>query len=210
MNKKLLLPIALAAAVSSGCTNTRVSRIETGMFRDKPELLLDAYENLRQRTEKETLTRKEVEAMGFDLKAPNVEDIPGPLALKRIFGNAVFEKKMGDTSPERLLKKFEDYRGFSIPYRHLVRVSDRIYFSLQESRLSGDDIRILILFNGDKLCYHELECVKIDIYRSRYAFAEMLIELLKGPGRAAFEILESLHQFQNPGLEFFAPIPLLP
>ncbi len=209
MERRYLVPLMLVLVAVAGCTSTKITQVETGMFDNSPERLLAAYELVENRIgNNEILTRQEFEAMGFDLKAPNVEDLPGQLALKRLFGDAAFKGRNGSKKAAASLNQFADYRGYVIPHKRIMTVSDRIYISEKEIFRTGESIRILILFRGDNLCYHQLECVKIDTYYSRYAFADAILSGLKGPGKAAAGILETLYEYERPGIKPFIPIPV--
>ena len=210
MERRSLVPLMVVLVAAVGCTSTRTSRLETGMFDDKPERMVGAYEALAVRSGVELLSKKDLEMMGFNLKAPNVENLPGPIALRRIFGDKVLQSSDKGHHIEESLEQLSEFRGFVIPYRHIRTVSDRIYFSEQEVFRQGKNLRILVLFRGDELCYHQLEYVEIDTYSSRYAFAQAVLFAIKGPGKAALSLLEVIKEYENPGIELIAPIPIVP
>lgn len=209
-NKRLLAPLVILALVATSCTSTRTIQIETGMFENDPDKILGTYEAVAGRSNDEVLTKQDLERMGFDLKAPNVESIAGPIALKRIFGSLVFENSRGENSPTTLPEKFSDYRGFAIPYRNIVLTTDRIYFSTRNVFKQGHQLMIFVLFKGNFLCYHDIYAVKIDAYESRHAFAEAIFFIIKSPGQLARGVLNVLERYESPGLEPFVPIPIPP
>ena len=210
---KSLVAVALLAAAGSGCTSTRISAVETGLFENDPEKMTAAYEALEKKViGREALTLADLECLGFDLKAPNIEPLTGTIAFKRIFGDSVFRDKNGVEKPDFNLDT--KYRGYVIPYRWIETTSDRIYISEYEEFRKGTQVQILLLLKQDqplqdlRLYYCELQRARIDTYFSHYALFEGLIIMIKAPGKAALGIMEKLQEYQRPGLEYFVPIPI--
>lgn len=206
---KALVAVALLSAAATGCTSVITSTVETGLFENNPEKIVAAYENLEKRKlGDEIITFQDLEHLGFNLKAPNVETVPGTFALKRIFGDAVFRDKNGVEKPDINLEEFSKYRGYSIPYQRIEITSDRIYLSELEVLQKGSQVQIFLLLKQDKLCYCDLRAVTIDTRYSHYALLEGLIVAIRNPGKAALNTLKKLEEYQRPGLKFFVPIPI--
>ncbi len=209
MIKAFLVLLLLALFV--GCTSTDFSVLETGMFENNPEKIIQAYEKVGQLdgdSKAVPLKKADLELMGFRFSAPNVEEMPGPEAFQVIFGSEVLQN--GSDSKRGSVKELETYRGFYLPYRNISTTTDRIYFSHQETFQIGAVANILFIFKGDELCYHELRAIKIEAYQSHYAAGETLIRVLKAPGEASFAILEAMQVFQYPGMEILTKFPIIP
>ena len=105
----LLIPL-------SACSSTSINVIETGMFSNDPEQIIKIYDRVEEislNRDGELVTKNSLEAMGFNFKAPNVEEVPGPTAFRKIFGAPVFNEtyEKGE-QPGASLKDLEAYRGF--------------------------------------------------------------------------------------------------
>ncbi len=207
--KALALAVALLGAAVSGCTSVRTDTTETGLFENDPDKLVSAFEYLEEKTSNgERLTLEDLECLGFNLKAPNIEDMPGPTALKRIFGDTVFLDEKGAARADVNLSEFAQYRGYTIPYRRIETTTDRFYMSEYEQLQKGVQLQILLLLKKEKLCYCELRAVRLDTYYSHNAPLEGLIALIRSPGKAALKLLVKVEEYQNPGLKVFIPIPI--
>ena len=207
--KILALVVVLLSAAAVGCTSTSVSSIETGLFENDPDKLVDAHDRLEQeRLRGNVITRKDVMTMGFNLTAPNVAELQGPDALKRIYGDQVFRVAGDVEKMDTNLQQFARYRCYSIPYQWLETTADRMYISEVEVIRKGVQVQVRLLFNGDTLCYAGLQTATINTYYSHYALFEGIISLVKSPGKAALEITERVHNYTRPGLEYEAPIPI--
>jgi hypothetical protein len=194
-----------------GCTSTNVRVIETGMFDNEPGKIISAYEKVEQlegNLEKTQLKKADLEAIGFQFSAPNVEKIPGSVAFQMIFGSLVFADNSGTKSD--LVAELGTYQGFYLPYQRISTITDRIYLSHKETFQTGEIADIFFLFKGEELCYYELRAVKIDVYRSHYAAGEILVKVLQVPGEAAYSILEAVSLYKYPGVEILTRIPLIP
>jgi len=200
----VLIAMIAAGVAGIGCTSVAVSEVESGLFENRTEKIIAAYELLGR----EPITQEKLKEIGFDLSAPNIERIPGSTAFRRIFGDRVFNHGDGARKLNSAIKEFSNYSGFVIPYRKMITTSDRIYFSEKTVRREGELLKIILLFRDDMLCYHELEYSKVDIYYSRYAFGEAILTIIKSPGSAALDIIATLQEYQQPGLEPFIPIPI--
>lgn len=212
MRARILGPPAfLILMLVAGCTTTHVTSVETGMFNDDPEQILKAYSLVEEKSlvsgNGQAITKSELETMGFNFKAPNVEELAGPTALLKVFGPYSFRNvHKKDERPGDSLKQLEIYHGFSIPYKRISTTTDRIYFSNQETFKKGEQLNIFLIFNGENLCYHQVQYVKIDTYYARYAPAELLFLLFKAPGKAASDVLDALQSYQRPGIEDFTRV----
>lgn len=201
----------LFTLILSACTTTHVTSVETDMFDNDPEQILKVYNLVEEKSlgleNGQVITKNDLETMGFNFKAPNVEEFAGPVALRKIFGPksflSVYKK---DNRPSNSLKQLEVYRGFFLPYKRIVTTVDRIYFSTQENFRKGEQIDIFLLFNGENLCYHEIKYLKIDTYYARTAPLELLFVLFKAPGKAASDVLDTLQTYQRPGIDDFTRV----
>lgn len=190
----LLVPLALLAA---GCASTKVACVETGLFGNDPEKILEISETI-ERNADQPLTRAELEEMGFDFEAPNVQTASGAAALRTLFQEIVFQGADGGSA-----KEFSDYNAFIVPYLKVVTTTDRIYFSEKETFQRGEKLLVIVVFKQDTLCFFGVSYVNLDTYTSYYAFGEGLLTIIESPGKAAIGILEALNEFQPE----FAPVP---
>lgn len=192
----LILPLLISA-----CTITEISRVNTGLFDGDLKKLSEAYEKV-DKMERGKATRADVEAIGFNLGAPNIERIPGPAAFRRIFGDTVFQNALGDPkNAQTLLKEMQQYKAHFVPYKDIATYTDRYYFSTKETLSRGDDLLIMILFKNDTLFYSDYRYVKIDSRESTHAFAQGIIDVIKeylGPTDALYDLVTKLKDdFKN-------------
>jgi outer membrane murein-binding lipoprotein Lpp len=173
----------VALLVLSGCVVTKESTVKTGLFNDNFQELSAAYEKVDQ-MERGKATRQEIEALGFNFSADNVERVPGPFAFRRIFGENVFQNALSDYSKaDVLLAELNQYKAFFIPYKDITTRTDRFYFSKKEIIRKGDDLLILIMFKKDVLFYADFQYVKIDSKESEGAFAQGLLDIIEKYGK---------------------------
>lgn len=189
-----------------GCTTTRISDIRSGILEDDLDRLLAVCERI-DRMEKGEVNQKDLEAMGIDLGAPNVQIARGLPALKRLFGGTVVPGSANlNEQSGNVGEVFSEYKICIIPYRRIKIVSDRIYFSKKETTVKGHDMTLYMLFKKDVLYYSDYRYVHLDTYNSEYAFAQAIFTLLQAPR----ELMGALNEFlqQNPWLypEFYPGI----
>lgn len=174
-------PLLLMIVV--GCKITKYDTIKTGMFSDKPEEHLSVYSKVKNLDKKPT--KKELEEIfHFNFNSPNVEQVPGPMAFRIIFGDNYFQG--GGSNPANLAPSLTEagkYYGVFIPFRYIVTEIDRIYFSTKKIHRVGDDILMRCIFkltddNRDILYYVDCQSKKIDSEESDSAFAQGLVELI--------------------------------
>ncbi len=186
------VPILLAA-----CTITEKSRINTGLFDGDLKKLSEAYEQL-EKLELSKATQKDVEAIGFNLVAPNVERVPGPASFRRIFGDTVFQNAIGDAkNAATLLSEMQHYRAYFVPYKDITTYTDRYYFSTKESLSQGDDLLIMMFFKNGTLFYRDYRYVKIDSKESTHAFGQGVLDIIKeylGPADALYDFFNKMKE----------------
>ena len=210
MRWRRLVPIALVLVTAIGCTSTKISTVETGLFENNPDKITAAYDELKKQVRSgKVITKEELECMGFDLRAPNIELVPGPDAFSRIFGGEFFLDKAGIGKLPSSFQELSRYQGYSIPYQELKTTADRIYISTQEIWRRGIQMKILVILKDDKsVCYHEMESLHVDTYMSRHAPLEGIITLIRGPGKVALSALETLREYETPGVTRITTIPI--
>ena len=192
---KLATILLVVAIFVPGCTITEVSQVQTGIFGNDLQKLSEAYEKLDKMDRGKT-KKSDVEEMGFDLRASNVERVPGPAAFRRIFNDSAFQGALADPkNAETLLREMQQYKAYFIPYRNITTYTDRYYFSTKETLRQGDDLLIMVLFKNDALFYCDYRYVKIDSKESTSAFAQGVIDIIKeflGPADALYDLADKV------------------
>ncbi len=178
------------------CTVTQTDINKTGMFDDDINKLLVAYDKIRPGQK-----GSEIQALGFNFEAKNVKQMPGPKAMVALFGPNVFQSALMDHSRlDKLLEELNHYKLVQIPFRDIVSIKDRFYFSRKESTRAGQDLVIRLVFRDDALVYRDKEYHKIDEKLSDYAFAEGFLEImqkLESVGSAASGIKDLIDTFKK-------------
>ncbi len=207
--KILALVAGLLSAAAAGCTSVHTDTVETGLWENNPEKMHEACKLLRKlKLQGEVITKENLKHLGFNLDAPNVVVVSGVLALKRTFGDRVFQDEHGGEGPVADLEEYEKYTGYSVPYRRVETTSDRMYLSEVEVFQVGVQLQAFLLLKEGKLCYLEMYESHVDTYYSHYALMEGLITAIRAPGKAALNLLIKMEEYQHPGLTYFIPIPI--
>lgn len=185
----------LAGLLLFGCTITEVIEVKTGLFENDLKKLSDAYEKV-DGLGRGKMTKKQVEKIGFDFGAANIERASGPDAFRRIFSDTAFQGALVDIKNiNMILDEMKQYRSYFIPYKNITTSTDRYYFTTKEKVKKGDDLLILMMFKNDLLFYNDYKYVKIDSRESTSAFAQGLFDILKeflGPTDALYDLIDKL------------------
>lgn len=204
-----------------GCTITDTSIVNTGLYGGDLDGMYAGYKKVKK-MDKGRSTITDVECAGFlvqhENKTPNVELITGAAAFRRIFSDNVYQgalaqfreeqakKAQGDKevvkkTVERLLDEVENYELYIVPFKVIVTETDRYYFSTKETIRKGDDLTILILFDGEKFVHIDCRHIKIDTRDSTSAFAQGVIDILKeylGPASALNDFMNKIRDQIKP------------
>lgn len=183
-----------------GCVITEVVELKTGLFNNDLKQLSDAYEKV-DALGRGKVTKKQVEEMGFDFRAANVERVSGPDAFRRIFGDTAFQGAFSDIkNVNPILEEMKQYKSYLIPYKNIITSTDRYYFTTKEKVKKGDDLLILMMFKNELLFYSDYKYVKIDTKESTSAFAQGFFDILKeflGPTDALYDLIDKLRKEFN-------------
>lgn len=187
--------------LSAGCTITETKRVKTGLFDNDLQKILEAYDSV-ENLERGRATIRDVEKVGFKIRAPNVEQIPGPAAFQRIYGGTFFQGAGTDSKKLiELLEETKRYKAFFFPFLDIVTKTDRWYFSTKETIKEGDDLIILYLFKFNSeigeyaLFYCDKKYVRVYSKESAHAFGQGLIDFVRefiGPTDAIYDLFNKL------------------
>lgn len=173
--------VMLCALLMAGCVVTRTTQATTGLFDDDLKKLSVAYEKM-DKMKRDGLTLKMVEEQtGIQFNAiKNVEDVGGPWAFRKIFGDATFQGAGANLNNlELLTREMQRFRAFFIPHRKITTHTDRFYFTTKDAIKEGDDLLIVVMFRDDKLFHTDYKYVKYGTKESTSAFAQGVEETLK-------------------------------
>ncbi len=177
------MTLLILTAILSGCgsivRSTRKDVVKTGLFKNDPQKLLAAYQQVA-----DGQTVEEVVNLGFKLDSPNVRQAVGVDAIKMMLGDNVFQSAMSNImqNPESLRKALAElspYKLYIIPYQNIITVSDRFYINRQDTKRDGKSYQIFIAFKDDKVVYRSNSLLEIQESTSEDAFMKGLFDLLK-------------------------------
>lgn len=170
-----------------GCTITRTDNTTSGLFNNDPEIMLEKYKLIvPYQTSADGL-----KAIGFDLNAPNVKQVPGAEAIKLIFGSNIFQGAVGSPGDiDKLLAELNQYNLIIFPHRDVNNYEDRFYFSRKDTYEKGITINVFIVLKNNQVVYCAKDIERIDKHQAEKAFAEGLIRLLSkaSDGRKAVDV----------------------
>ncbi len=210
-----ILTFACAAVLLAGCTITDTTVVNTRLFKGDIKLMHAGYKEVRKLKRGEA-TINDVEQIGFRVqfehRTPNVECVTGAMAFRRIFGDTIYQgafnsakklaqEKGGEDAVRALIDAVEAYEAYFVPFKVIVTESDRYYWSEKEILRKGDDLMIILLFDGEKFVHIDWRHLKIDTRDSTYAFAQGLIDILKeylGPASALNDFYQKIRDQIKP------------
>lgn len=159
-----------------GCKAYDYKDINTGLFANDQVAMVKAYDRIQPGV----TTRADLEKLGFQLNAPNVDHVPGPAALRLMLGDNYFQAAFRQMEKiDSFLKDLNEYSMVVVPHKNLVEVSDYIYLSERNEKLTGSDANIYLVFKGDTLIYRARSYKEISEVGRNKAFLQGLFPWLK-------------------------------
>ena len=163
---------ALTSLLLSGCLPTGDENVNTDLFKSR--------EDMKQRAEvlKPGLTKKQVfEALGVP---PEKFEHMGTAGVQAtLYGNSQVQG-----TPEQLetfRARIASYEGYMLPYRD-IKSDSSLGFGTMKVHKSGEDLKIVLIFNNDKLLRASIEGTEqVSTDESQYLWGALLS---KGIGMA--------------------------
>ncbi|MBI2025127.1 MAG: hypothetical protein HYT03_03525 [Candidatus Harrisonbacteria bacterium] len=172
-----------------GCTRTEHKERKTGLFDNDLTRFLEHF----QKIENGKTNLNDLGVLGFDLRAHNIELIEGVDAFKTIYGPEAF-RNIDPSKMREMLADFNRYKLIRIPYRNIVTVEDRFYFSTKEEIKTGDDVNLsMVIMDNQTVIYHAVQHLKINEREVDYAFAQGLLDIFEDlvtPTKAIKDLVE--------------------
>jgi len=134
------------------------------------EKLVEAFDKI----ERNKTTRKGLEAIGFDLGAPNIQVFVGVPAFRELFGQEAFRNMAGNEFDKRL-PEYNRYTLYQIPFKQTLVTSDRIYLNKKVTTTVGWDIVYSIVLHDDVVVYNAPRAVFLDQTQVDKAFLQGLL-----------------------------------
>jgi hypothetical protein len=142
-----ILLIALTSFLISGCLPTGEEHVNTELFKNKEDM------KERAASLKPGITKQKVfEALGISPEKFSRMSLAE--VQTSIYGNAQVQG-----SPEQLetfRQKLTNYEGYSLPYR-TIKSDGSLGFGTMKVHRSGQDMRIVVIFDHDKLLRVSIE-----------------------------------------------------
>lgn len=176
MRITLITCLLVCSTAWSGCTKLR-KRVEKD--RTVPEMFGNDHAKIAAEFEKIArgkTTRDELEQMGFDLKAKNVQILVGVPAFRELFGPDVF-RNMEQNGFDRRLPELNRYSLYQIPFKDTLKTSDYFYINKKTTTLVGWDTMFTIVLHDDLVVYAAPRKVYRDETKVDRAFLQGLLEI---------------------------------
>lgn len=168
--------LAIMLPLMAGCRSYDTNVVRSGLFKDDLNEMFKAYDKIKEGV----TTRSELKELGFDLNYPNVRHVQGTEAMKVMLGENYFQAAYNVQSKiEDFVKYLNDYSMVVIPYKNLLKVEDRFYFSTRTENLTGPDAELYLVFKGDMVIYRAKNYREVEEKRSNHAFLQGIFPWLK-------------------------------
>jgi hypothetical protein len=170
-NSLLITSLFAFLLLMLGCTAVNHQITKTGMFNDDLDAMMVAWGQIKRN---ET-TLHELQELGFDLDASNVQYWGGQEAVRQILSDEAFR------NPERLdafLEMFSHYEMYDIPYIDMTSKKDRFYINKKNSERKGDEVKLSVVLKDGVVAYAGHRKVRVDEYGSDSAFAQGFLEVI--------------------------------
>jgi len=177
----VLLLLAIIALSATGCHSslvirTKYERVQTGLYGNDLTKLFTAYKEIMPGK----TTREDLEKMGIKPGVDNIRFFGGFEAYRASFGETA-SRELTPIKFGEYLKELERYTLITIPFKDMVRKSDRIYFSRKDIDTKGWDVTLPILLRDNVVIYRpEPNAEYRDTHEIERAFAQGIVELLAG------------------------------
>ncbi|OGY66827.1 MAG: hypothetical protein A3I24_04010 [Candidatus Harrisonbacteria bacterium RIFCSPLOWO2_02_FULL_41_13b] len=170
----------LAGVMMTGCSVLDTKSVKPGLFGDDAVKMMAAFDTL----EAGKTTNEQWMTTGFDLsKAKNFTVSPGPMALRKILGEEVFQSTYGWYSAkgkvDELLADLAPYSMVEIPFKVTTKKESRFYISTKYEFTEGDGTVLTFVFKNGVLVYKAPSPQKFSEDHSNSAFAQGLFPWLK-------------------------------
>lgn len=163
-------------SIVSGCVSTHHEEEKTGLFGNDPIKTMTAFELVEQGK----TTQKELEQIGFDSNAPNVNRLMGPEGMKELLGEQCFDTALRDgNNILPLFQELSHYSVFIFPLRDIIETEDRFYFSTKNTDTVGRDDKFVFILKDGVVIYKAPKLANIDKHESEHAFAQGLLNVLE-------------------------------
>lgn len=172
---KSTLIIALFLGVGFRSVRLRTERDvkKAALFAEDRARLLTAFSAI----ERGKTTLADLVTSGIEPDARNVIRIGGIKAFRELMGAEAFR----NIDPTRLsdhLEEFDKYEMLIIPFKSMVTVSDRIYFSKKDTHIEGWDVNLYIVLKDDLVLYSASESIFKDETMVDKAFMQGVINFV--------------------------------
>lgn len=170
-----LVVILAGSGCESARKRTKMDKNKTGLFSDNREVLAKKFESIvRGKTHK-----KDLEALGFDLTAKNIQTFTGVPAFRELFGPDVFRNALdGNNKMDNRLPEYNNYTLYQIPYKDTKVTSDRIYMNKKTTTTVGWDSLYSIVTHNDVVIYAAPKEVFLDQIQTDRRIAGGPIDLI--------------------------------
>ena len=145
--KLRILFITVLACTLSACLPSGEQNVNTELFKDKQDIAA------REQHLKPGMSKKQVfETLGLHVEQFERMDIQE--MQYSVYGQSVVQG-----TPEQLeqfRRRMMSYEGYSLPYRN-IKASSSIGFGTMKVKKTGHDLRLVLIFEGNKLCRSTVE-----------------------------------------------------
>lgn len=186
----MFVPILMMAV---GCIKTRHEEEKTGLFDNDPEKTMTAFEKVEQGK----TTQEQLEQIGFDSGAPNVNRLMGPEGMKELLGEQCFDTALRDGG--NILPLFQELSHYSVlifPLRDVIEKEDRFYFSTKNTDTVGRDDKFVFILKDGVVIYKAPKLANIDKHESEHAFAEGLLNVIEKFGGSIGKLYDLLKKLK--------------
>lgn len=145
--KLRILLITLLACTLSACLPSGEQNVNTELFKDKQDIAT------REQFLKPGMNKKQVfESLG--LHPEQFERMNTQEMQYSVYGQSIVQG-----TPEQLeqfRRRMMTYEGYALPYRN-IKASSSLGFGTMKVKKTGHDLRLVLIFEGNKLCRSTIE-----------------------------------------------------
>lgn len=145
--KLRILFITLLACTLSACLPSGEQNVNTELFKDKQDIAT------REQFLKPGMDKKQVfESLG--LHPEQFERMDTQEMQYSVYGQSIVQG-----TPEQLeqfRRRMMTYEGYALPYRN-IKASSSLGFGTMKVKKTGHDLRLVLIFEGNKLCRSTIE-----------------------------------------------------
>jgi hypothetical protein len=142
-----ILVIALTSLILTACMPTSAQNVNTELFKDKEDL------KARAASLKPGISKGKVfDALGIapdKFQRMSISEVQAS-----IYGNAQVQGTPDQL--EQFRERLARYEGYSLPYR-VIKSDSSLGFGKMKVHTSGQDLRVVVIFDGDKLLRASIE-----------------------------------------------------